>query len=119
MASLHPSNGGHMAHSVRGAALLAAALSLAAACAQAQDKALLERGRYLVNGIAACGNCHAVRDAKGQVIAERGLSGGMVFDEPVFKAYAANITPDPDTGIGKWTDAPLAKAIPEGVRPNG
>lgn len=108
-----------MAHSVGGAALLAAALSFSAACALAQDKALLERGRYLVNGMAACGNCHAVRDPKGQVIPERGLSGGMVFDEPVFKAYAANITPDPETGIGKWTDAQLAKAIREGVRPNG
>src|SRR5512140_2824315 len=102
-----------MAHSVRGAVLLAAALSFSAACAQAQDKRLLERGTYLVNGIAACGNCHAVRDAKGQVVRERGLSGGMVFDEPVFKAYAANITPDAETGIGKWTDAQLARAIRE------
>lgn len=108
-----------MAYSVRGSVLLAAALSFSAACALAQDKALLERGRYLVNGIAACGNCHAVRDPKGQVIAQRGLSGGMVFDEPVFKAYAANITPDPETGIGRWTDAQLAKAIREGVRPDG
>ena len=61
----------------------------------------LARGRYLVEGIAACGNCHSARDQKGQVIAGKGLSGGMVFDAPVFKAVAPNITPDPDTGIGK------------------
>ncbi len=42
----------------------------------------------------------------------------MLFDEPPFRAYAANITPDPDTGIGKWTDAQLAKAIRTGVRPD-
>ena len=42
----------------------------------------------------------------------------MVFDEPPFKAYAPNITPDRDTGIGKWTDAQLVKAIREGVRPD-
>jgi mono/diheme cytochrome c family protein len=42
----------------------------------------------------------------------------MVFDEPVFKAHASNITPDPETGIGLWSDAQLAKAIREGVRPD-
>ena len=42
----------------------------------------------------------------------------MVFDEPPFKAVAANITPDPQTGIGKWTDVQLALAIREGVRPD-
>ena len=45
--------------------------------------------------------------------------GGMVFDIPGIKAFAPNITPDPETGIGKWTEAQLAKAIREGVRPDG
>ena len=93
--------------------------SMANAQDKAANKARLERGKYLVEGIAACGNCHAVRDQKGQIIPERGLSGGMVFDEPVFKAHAKNITPDPDTGIGKWTDEQLGRAIREGVRPDG
>ena len=36
----------------------------------------------------------------------------MLFDEESFKAYASNITPDRDTGIGKWSDASIAgKAI--------
>ena len=43
----------------------------------------------------------------------------MVFDIPGMKALASNITHDPETGIGKWTDAQLAKAIREGVRPDG
>ena len=34
------------------------------------------------------------------------------------EAIAANIIPDPQTGIGKWTDAQLALAIREGVRPD-
>jgi mono/diheme cytochrome c family protein len=92
---------------------------LAAAQAKSGSDPRLARGKYLVEGIAACGNCHAERDPKGQVIAARGLSGGMVFDAPVFKAYAPNITPDPETGIGKWSDAQLGKAIREGVRPDG
>ncbi len=99
------------------AALGAAVVGLSAGLSFAQSP--LERGRYLVDGMAACGNCHAARDPKGQVIPDRGLSGGMDFDTPAFKAYAPNITPDPDTGIGKWTDAQLGKAIREGVRPDG
>lgn len=99
--------------------LLLATLSVAAVSATAQDnKRLLERGTYLMNGIVACGNCHVQRE-KGKPLPERGLSGGMVFDEEPFKAYAPNITPDPETGIGKWTDVQLARAIREGIRPDG
>lgn len=102
---------------LRMAALGAAVVAMSAGLSFAQSP--LERGRYLVDGIAACGNCHAAQDAKRQPIPGRGLSGGEVFDTPVFKAYASNITPDPETGIGKWTDAQLGKAIREGVRPDG
>jgi mono/diheme cytochrome c family protein len=94
-------------------------LALAALPASAQDGKLLERGTYLMNSIVACGNCHVQRGEKGRPIMEKGLSGGMLFDEEPFKAYAPNITPDAETGIGKWTDAQLAKAIREGVRPDG
>jgi mono/diheme cytochrome c family protein len=95
------------------------ALALAAAPAAAQDKQLIARGTYLMDSIVACGNCHVQRGPKGELLADKGLSGGMVFDEEPFKAYASNITPDPETGIGKWTDAQLAKAIREGIRPDG
>src|SRR4029453_1100479 len=95
------------------------ALCVLAPIAGAQDAKLLERGTYLMNSIAACGNCHAQRDPQGRPIPELGLSGGQVFDVPIFKAYAANITPDPETGIGKWTEAQLVRAIREGVRPAG
>jgi mono/diheme cytochrome c family protein len=94
-------------------------LGLFAAQAFAQDKALLERGKYLMDSIVACGNCHVQRGDKGQPLLDKGLSGGLVFDEEPFKAYVPNITPDPETGIGKWTDAQLAKAIREGIRPDG
>jgi mono/diheme cytochrome c family protein len=95
-----------------------AALVLAAMPSSAQDAKLLERGTYLMDSIVACGNCHIQRD-KGKPLFDRGLSGGMVFDEEPFKAYAPNITPDRETGIGNWTDAQLMKAIREGIRPDG
>ncbi|MES2102235.1 MAG: c-type cytochrome [Pseudomonadota bacterium] len=94
------------------------AILLAAHAGGVRAETPLERGAYLVGSVVACGNCHGVRGDKGQLLAEKGLSGGFLFDEPAFKARAPNITPDPDTGIGKWTDAQLAKAIREGVRPD-
>lgn len=94
-------------------------LVLSGTAAWAQDDALLTRGTYLANGVVACANCHIARGDKGQPLFDRGLSGGMLFDDAAFKAYAPNITPDPETGIGKWTDAQLGKAIREGIRPDG
>jgi mono/diheme cytochrome c family protein len=101
------------------AAWLVCIAALGASTAVSARDALMDRGKALMEGIVACGNCHFARDDKGQPLQSRGLSGGMLFDEPPFKAYAANITPDPATGIGKWTDAQIKKAIREGVRPDG
>ena len=98
---------------------IAAVALLSAGFAAAQSPGSVERGRYLMQGVVACGNCHFPRGPQGQPLFERGLSGGMVFDEAPFRAVAANITPDPETGIGKWTDAQLARAIREGIRPDG
>lgn len=98
--------------------ILSTLMAASASPALAQKQTPLERGKYLMESIVACGNCHLQRGPQGEPLFDKGLSGGMVFDEPPFKAYAANITPDRDTGIGKWTDAQLAKAIREGVRPD-
>jgi mono/diheme cytochrome c family protein len=84
----------------------------------AQAPGSVERGRYLVEGVLACGNCHVQRGPQGQPLTDRGLSGGMPFIEAGMQARAANITPDPETGIGRWTDAQLARAIREGIRPD-
>lgn len=89
-----------------------------AAPAWAQDAALLARGKHLVEVTGACGNCHTPMGPQGQDMS-RALSGGNVFDEPPFRAVASNITPDPETGIGRWTDAQIARAIREGIRPDG
>ena len=87
--------------------------------ALAQNTTLLERGTYLMESVVACGNCHVQRGEQGQPLPEKGLSGGMLFDEIPFKAFSPNITMDRETGIGKWTDAQIGKAIREGIRPDG
>ena len=94
-----------------------AALFLSAP-AMAQDAALLERGRYLVEVTAACGNCHTPKGPQGN-LPGRELAGGFVIDAPPFRAVTSNITQDPETGVGRWTDAQIARAIREGIRPDG
>jgi len=77
----------------------------------------LERGKYLVESIMGCGNCHTPQGANGPVM-DRALSGGPPIEEgKLFTALPSNITPDPETGIGQWTDAQIKLAIREGKRP--
>jgi mono/diheme cytochrome c family protein len=47
------------------------------------------------------------------------LSGGVVFDLPLGKIYSKNITPDVETGIGKLSDAEIARALRYGVHADG
>jgi mono/diheme cytochrome c family protein len=93
-----------------------AALALATSIARAETP--LERGAYLMNGIVACGNCHTPQSPTGPVPG-RELAGGMVIEEPPFTARVPNITPDEETGIGRWSDEEIIAAIREGRRPDG
>ncbi len=78
----------------------------------------VERGRYLVESILGCGNCHTTKLPTGEPIASRNLSGGLSFSPPPFVGVASNITPDRETGIGTWSDEEIKRAIVEGKRPN-
>jgi mono/diheme cytochrome c family protein len=106
-------------HAFRIAAMVAgAAVAATIAAAAHAEGAPLERGRYLVTTIMACGNCHTPKDAQGRPIAGKELSGGGVgIDVPPFAVVAPNITPDRDTGIGSWSDAEIRRAITHGERP--
>jgi mono/diheme cytochrome c family protein len=59
-------------------------------------------GGYLV-GIASCATCHTPAD-KGKLIEDLRFSGGRRFDFAGVSVVSANITPDPETGIGSWTE---------------
>jgi mono/diheme cytochrome c family protein len=85
-----------------------------------QAQTPLERGKYLVNGLLTCGNCHTPRGPGGVFAMDKQLSGGpQEWDTPMFKVRGANITPDKESGIGNWSDAAIKRAITEGVRPDG
>lgn len=94
--------------------VLAVAMSAIGAPVQADD--LVERGAYLMNTIVACGNCHTTMGPNGP---GPELAGGQAIATPLFTAYAANITPDSETGIGEWSDAEIGRAIREGIGRDG
>src|SRR5690348_10436465 len=92
-----------------------AMLLLAMPATGAVAEAPVERGRYLVTTIAACGNCHTPRDAAGKPITGRELSGGYEFEDPgLGQIVGTNITSDPETGIGKWREAEIVTALRDG-----
>lgn len=79
------------------------------------------RGKYLVDHVSKCGDCHTPRDEKGQSIASRYLQGGdlgvaPVSPNPVFTSVAPDISAK---GLTGWSVADLTKALQTGTRPNG
>ena len=91
-------------------AALVLMLLIPAAPSAAEEDAV-ERGEYLVRA-GGCFSCHTA--AGGQK-----LAGGRALATPFGTFYTPNITPDPETGIGRWTDAQFLGALREGVRPDG
>jgi mono/diheme cytochrome c family protein len=85
------------------------------------DPNVIERGRYLVHGPAHCAQCHSSTDRDHpELIATAPLSGGLAFEMgPMASMWSANLTPDVATGIGRRTDAELARTILTGVLPDG
>lgn len=86
------------------------------------DPEIIERGRYLTHGPAHCAQCHGGddRDHPELLTATTPLSGGLPFIlGPIGSTYSPNLTPDPETGIGAFTDEQLARTLRTGVRPNG
>lgn len=89
-------------------------LALCASAAAADTP--VERGEYLVRGPAACGNCHTPFGPDGFDMGKE-LGGRLVEKLDIFTAIAPNITPG--GRVAGWTDEELARAIREGIRPDG
>src|SRR5215469_6978268 len=85
----------------------------------------LARGKHLAENVAGCMECHSEhRDdlytwpSKPETYGQ----GGLPFDERLGipgVVCAQNITPDPQTGLGNWTDGEIIRAIREGVAKDG
>jgi mono/diheme cytochrome c family protein len=83
----------------------------------------LKRGAYLVEHVTGCTYCHTPQEQgpNGPEIVAPKKGSGQVFAIPGLPAslVAPNITPDPETGIGNFTDDQLARAIREGISHDG
>lgn len=78
------------------------------------------RGQALLK-LCACGACHDTNDSTHSAIPGMELAGGEPFNMPQGTVHAPNITSDPETGIGKFTDDQIVAAIEAGRslrRPN-
>lgn len=82
--------------------------------------ARLERGRYLVQGLLGCEDCHSPKDwmQDGAPVVPGKELAGQALPIPGFPGVisAPNLTPDPETGSGRWSDDQLARAIREGIK---
>jgi mono/diheme cytochrome c family protein len=110
----HPLTG-HWHHHAR-AILLAAVLCTASSAAPAQlppppSPETIAKGKALTE-VGDCGSCHTADSSKP-------FAGGKRIDTPFGGVYSANLTPDLNTGIGRWTDEAFLRAMRYGERPDG
>ena len=90
-------------------------------------KKVIARGEYLANHVAPCLDCHSKRDFtkfSGPIVPGTEGMGGEEFSDKLLPGvpgviYAKNITSDPETGIGTWTDDEVMRAITQGINKKG
>lgn len=73
--------------------------------------ATLERGRLLA-AVGDCAVCHTTRGGATN-------AGGLAMQTPFGTLYSTNITPDPETGIGRWSYPAFERAMREGISRDG
>src|ERR1700742_1294610 len=78
---------------------------------QSFDPSLVKHGRELA-AIGNCSDCHTVRGGAS-------LAGGLAVPTPFGPIYSSNITPDPETGIGRWSEEAFRRAMRSGVNRDG
>jgi mono/diheme cytochrome c family protein len=79
-----------------------------------ERSAAYNRGAYLVTALAHCGECHTPRNFLGATRSSQRLAGTP--DGPDGQ-LVPNITPDPDTGIGKWEKEDVVDLLKTGMTP--
>lgn len=78
---------------------------------QTANDALISKGAYL----ARAGDCTACHTAAGG----KPFAGGLAINSPMGVIYSTNITPEPDKGIGKYTEQQFSDAVRKGIRADG
>ena len=89
--------------------------------AASTDSAVIARGHYVVRNLANCAQCHGDTTKYAANIAgvDVPLTGGFTWNIPPGTYHARNITPDPETGIGRFADREVGRALRFGVGRDG
>ena len=97
------------------AIVFASALAVVLAGPSARAQSSIERGRYLVS-ITGCNDCHTPGGMLGSPDKARVLAGSDVgFGDPASGVWVGgNLTPDKDTGLGKWSERPDRRRAHQG-----
>lgn len=100
-----------------------AALSTASGPAIGADAAQIERGQYLVD-LLSCAACHTDGQLLSSPNAQRYLAGsstGIAYTnhEQPGVVFPSNLTPDPDTGLGRWTAEQITHNVQYGIDRHG
>lgn len=109
-----------MLRAILGCAVTATVVLLLRPECAAADEVQVVRGKYLVE-IASCHDCHTPGYFLGKPDFKRYLGGSDVgIEVPGVGVFAGpNLTPDPETGLGRWTSKQIATALSTGIRPDG
>lgn len=99
-----------------------------------EQKSYVERGKYIVDHLGNCGGCHTPIQQNGAADLQLYLSGAPAkfagakngppqlvgFPRPkASRVYASNLTPDPETGLGKWSEKDFIQAFKKAIGPGG
>lgn len=93
--------------------------ALCAVVTSAGAETPVERGSYLVNAVMVCDGCHTPRGPSGLNMERRFSGGPQVWETLAYTVRGSNITTDPDTGIGAWSEDDIKRLLTQGLRPNG
>jgi len=91
--------------------LLLTSLAVITSASAASDPSLIEKGYYIAR-LADCMACHTR-------VGGTPFAGGLEMSTPFGSLSSPNITPDPDTGIGNWSDEEFLRAVTDGIGRHG
>ena len=105
---------------MRYAVIICLCLTACSSALAGETTAQIKRGEYMAT-VGACADCHTPGAMLGKPDPSRLMAGSEVgFEMPGMGVFhPPNLTPDPETGLGNWTNQEIVAAIRTGVRPDG
>ncbi len=79
----------------------------------------VERGRYLVEEVGQCGECHTPRDGEGQLDRSQWLKGAPVWFQPIHSVPNWAYEAPPIAGLGSFTKDQALQVLEKGLGPQG